>query len=75
MQEPEDRSPIPEEKLSGDDQSKKTMVEIGASYSGPLPLPQQLQGYEEIVPGAADRIIRMAEKQSAHRIEIESKVI
>jgi len=42
-----------------------------AEFSGPLPPPSILQGYETVLPGAADRIIAMAEKQSAHRQELE----
>jgi uncharacterized membrane protein len=44
-------------------------------FSGPLPPPAILKGYEDIVPGAADRIIAMAEKQSGHRQRIESIVL
>jgi uncharacterized membrane protein len=43
--------------------------------SGPIPAPQILQQYNSIVPGAAERIIRMAEKQSDHRMYLERKVI
>lgn len=47
----------------------------GTHYSGPLPHPDILVKYNEAHPGAADRIIAMAEQQSAHRQEIEKKVI
>ncbi len=43
--------------------------------SGPIPAPQILQQYNNIVPGAAERIIRMAEKQSDHRMGLENKVV
>jgi uncharacterized membrane protein len=43
--------------------------------SGPLPDPQELAAYNQVAPGAADRIIKMAEAQSRHRIEIEKHVI
>jgi uncharacterized membrane protein len=46
-----------------------------AAFSGPLPPPAILEHYEKILPGAADRIITMAEQQSSHRREIEKKVI
>lgn len=42
--------------------------------SGPLPVPEELQRYEDICPGAADRIINMAESQGKHRRELEAKV-
>jgi len=43
------------------------------SFSGPLPHPRHLQAYNEILPGAADRIIAMAEKEQAHRHSWEDK--
>lgn len=45
------------------------------SYSGPLPAPIDLQRYNEIVPGAAERLIKKFEEQTEHRIEIEKQVI
>jgi uncharacterized membrane protein len=44
-------------------------------YSGPIPPPSVIAGWEKLLPGAADRILKMAEKQSAHRIAIEARVI
>lgn len=41
--------------------------------AGPLPQPETLGGYEDIVPGAADRIITMAENQLAHRHEQDTE--
>ena len=46
-----------------------------AHYSGPIPPPNLLQAYENIVPGLADRIMKLTENQSNHRIQIESIVI
>lgn len=37
------------------------------SFRGPLPPPDVLRGYNDILPGAADRIIRMAEREGDHR--------
>jgi len=44
-------------------------------YQGPLPPASELAKYEEIIPGGADRLIASVEQQSAHRQEIEKKVI
>lgn len=44
-------------------------------YSGPLPPPAVLQRYDQVVPGAAERILRMAEGQSKHRQELEKTVV
>jgi uncharacterized membrane protein len=46
-----------------------------AHFSGPLPPPEILIKYNEAVPGGAERIIAMAERQSEHRQELEKKVI
>ena len=42
-------------------------------FSGPIPHPEILKGYETICPGAAERIIKMAELEQGHRHGIESK--
>jgi uncharacterized membrane protein len=44
-------------------------------WSGPLPQPEALERYNQIVPGAAERIIQMAETQHKHRLEIETNVV
>lgn len=45
------------------------------SFVGPLPPPEVFSAYEDTLPGAADRILAMAEKQSSHRQEMESKAL
>lgn len=44
-------------------------------YTGSIPHPRIVRGYEEMLPGSADRILAMAERQQAHRLKIESAVI
>jgi len=46
-----------------------------ATFSGPIPHPSHLDKYESILPGSADRLISLAEKQSAHRQAIEMKLV
>jgi uncharacterized membrane protein len=50
-------------------------VSVRSVRSGPLPAPEDLAAYNQIIPQGADRIMRMAEQQSAHRISLESKVV
>lgn len=50
--------------------STQTMI-----HQGPIPDPMTLRGYEDICPGAADRILKMAENQSSHRQDMEKSVI
>ncbi len=47
---------------------RAAIVHAQMEFSGPLPPPQVLGQYDEILPGAAERILRMAEKQQDHRI-------
>lgn len=46
-----------------------------AFHSGPLPPPEILENYERVVPGSAERILVMAENQSAHRQKLESRYL
>lgn len=41
------------------------------SHSGPLPQPEIFEGYERVLPGCAERILLMAEKQQNHRMGLE----
>lgn len=43
-------------------------------YSGALPPPSILREYDQIVPGAAERLLRQAESQTRHRQQLESSV-
>ncbi len=56
--------------------SNQDIVEYQTStFDGPLPHPEILAGYEKILTGAADRILKMAEEQSKHRRELEASVV
>lgn len=44
-------------------------------YSGPIPHPSHLGNYEKILPGSADRILKMAERQSMHRQDNQTKIV
>lgn len=62
-----------------DGKSRSHLVSVAAtrqeSYSGPLPHPDILRRYGDIIPTAPERILRMAEKQEDHRHEMEKFVI
>lgn len=55
--------------------STTEITRIEASYVGPLPPPGMLAKYNEVFPGAAERIFAMVERQSAHREKIETIVV
>ena len=42
-------------------------------WAGPLPPPQVLAGFNEIVPGAAERILAEFEQEAAHRRQLENR--
>jgi uncharacterized membrane protein len=45
------------------------------TFSGPLPPPEILTKYNEAIPNGAERIMAMAERQAAHRQNIELRVV
>ncbi len=63
---------VPEKTSSN---GKLVHTEFSAQFAGPLPPPDMLAAYDRVVPGAAERILKMAEEQSRHRQAIEEKVI
>lgn len=44
-------------------------------HSGPLPAPETFAHYEQIHPGAAERILTMAENEQSHRHGRENRII
>jgi uncharacterized membrane protein len=58
-------------------QQQAMMMKVAQAYSfsGPLPPPEVLEKYNQVVPGLAERIITMAEQQSKHRQGLERTVV
>lgn len=52
-----------------------TSVRKASSFSGPVPPPEILKGYNEVLQNGAERILMMAEKQSNHRMQLEDHAI
>lgn len=67
--------PGPQNNSNLPNKNKVVLAEISHSFSGPLPPPEVLCRFEEVVHGSAERIIKMAEEQTSHRKELEKKVI
>lgn len=66
----------PAERSAGSVSPEQPSLMISASaWVGPLPHPDVLQGYESVIPGAANRILEMAERQSEHRMQMDQMVI
>lgn len=59
---------VPPQRLPAVRQAVAAYVhQIEEYYSGPLPHPRHLEYFERTLPGAADRILSMAERQQSHR--------
>ncbi len=50
---------------------KKPQQIVTETFQGPIPHPVILEQYNKATPGAADRIISMAENEATHRHEME----
>jgi uncharacterized membrane protein len=48
---------------------------VSLEYSGPLPPANEIQKYEAACPGLADRIVKMAEAEQAHRHRMDERVV
>jgi uncharacterized membrane protein len=60
--------------------ARRTTTELSVQrfqleFSGPLPPPQILEEYNNAFPGCAERVVAMAERQSAHRQHLEKTVV
>jgi uncharacterized membrane protein len=54
---------------------EKVAALILRKYRGPLPPPESLKEYNEILPDAAERIFSMAEKEQEHHHTTEIKLV
>lgn len=68
------QSPPPQQPQKTQPSQQLAAVQLN-TFSGPLPPPEALARYNDIEPGMADRIVRMAEHQAEHRQRMESAVI
>lgn len=53
--------------------AKRVVESFSVSKSGPLPDPEDFRRYEETLPGAADRILKIAEIEQTHRHKLSDK--
>lgn len=58
-----------------DSDGQEALIGIRSEFSGPLPHPALLKGYDEVLPGSPERIFRMTEKQLDQLIECENQEI
>lgn len=68
------KSPKPIKSKTNANPIKKAVIHT-QTFEGPLPPPSILSAYESIKPGFAERIIKMAEDEAAHRRAIEREIV
>jgi uncharacterized membrane protein len=57
---------------AGDKQGLPTASQsISEVWVGPLPSPESLKKFGELVPNGAERVLRMVEAEQAHRFEVD----
>jgi uncharacterized membrane protein len=49
------------------------LVALERHFSGPLPSPDMLRQYEELLPGCAERIVGAWESETVHRRALENR--
>jgi uncharacterized membrane protein len=54
-------------------QQSMVAVETITAHQGPIPAPEIISGYEKVLAGSADRIIKMAEMEQLHRHKLQLK--
>lgn len=64
---PQALDPSTVEEIQENPKAALQLISQTVRFSGPVPQPDDLARYDEILPGAADRIFAMAEKEQAHR--------
>jgi uncharacterized membrane protein len=45
------------------------------TYIGPLPTSSEFAGYDKALPGAADRILSLAEQEASHRHKVQDETV
>lgn len=71
---PQDQQAHPEPSTA-EPSSRIVSQQTTIAHIGPLPTPRDLDQYNQVLPGLAGRIVTMAEKEQAHRIDSEQKVL
>lgn len=52
-----------------------TQIAVSEQFSGPMPHPRHLREYDEVLPGAAERILSMAESNLQHNISMDQSMV
>lgn len=64
---------VPQQKPNDNPAQNHLALVSQAQFTGPIPPPAILEQYDRLVPGAAERILQMAEAESRHRQVLEKQ--
>jgi len=56
-------------------QEVRQIVTTAIAFQGPLPPPGMLEHYGRIIPDGAERLMALLEKQTDHRVNMETKLV
>lgn len=65
--------PVDEEQLEQLLRNPQAHVTIRQQYSGPVPPSGEMERYDRLLPGSAERMLRMAEKGLDHQIRVADR--
>src|SRR5712691_11175858 len=68
---PKPETEVPTSQPAGQRQQRAALIAQMEQWSGPLPPPAVLEKFNQVVPGSAARILKMAEKEQQHRVSYE----
>lgn len=69
------RNPVMPDQKQGHSGVTVTQETEAAVFTGPIPPPEALEKYNTVLPGAADRILTMAEQNSEHGRSLDKEVV
>lgn len=58
-----------------DNSLRKSTLTLEAKYSAPIPHSSEMGNYDAILPGSAERILSMAEREASHRHSMEKRAM
>lgn len=69
------QQPIAQAKIRDGQQgaAQQRSLIMSASFQGPIPPPETLRGFDEVIPGLAERIVGWVEEETAHRRDLEKR--
>lgn len=68
-------NPPPSKKKDQPREKRQNQIIAAEQFAGPIPHPETLRQYNEILPGAADRILAMAENESEHQKSMDKNAM